>query len=319
MVDADNNPPPERPAHSDFELAFEDGAVVEGAWDEAWTIRVIELGALTLRSGRILIGDPLTGALASEEALARRAPPGRYPVQLSVIAASPEDHRVAAAKLVLRDAPVVRWEPALFEGQEPDAERLPCYGVDSGTGVFACADAAPALDDEESAERLLEALDRDADGLPGLGACPHPVAPESALCFSSGWGDGLYVSWWGLAEDGAPSCLVTDFDLLVRAIYERVVLPWPPPRGRVSLPQVAAREGKLWRPLFGKPRLHHRGPRLPRVRLLVPGEAPRPIPPRWVRDLAEYAVDDAHQGRGAQIEIGYPVGERPARRLSSPS
>ena len=140
MVHADDDPRPERPAHSDFDLAFEDGAMVEGAWDEPWTLRVIELGALTLRSGRILIGDPLTGALAGEAALARQVPPGRYPVLLSVIAASPADHRVAAAKLVIRDAPVVRWEPALFEGQEPDAERLPCYGVDSGTGVFACAD-----------------------------------------------------------------------------------------------------------------------------------------------------------------------------------
>ncbi|MEZ4380012.1 MAG: DUF4241 domain-containing protein [Nannocystaceae bacterium] len=305
---------PEEPRHTDFELAFDDGAAVEGAWDEPWTIRVIELGALTLRSGRVVVGDPLTGALASDDALARRVPPGRYPVQLSVIAASPEDHRVAAAKLVVRDAPVVRWEPALFEGQAPDAARLPCYGVDSGTGVFACADAAPP-DDEASAERLLEALDADADGLPGLGACPHPVAPEAAICFSTGWGDGLYVSWWGVAADGEPSCLVTDFDLLVRTIFERVVVAWPPKRGRVSLPQVAAREGTLWRPLLGTPRLRHRGPRPPRVRLLAPGEAPRPIPPRWVCNVAEYAVDAAPVG--AQLEIAYPVGERPARRLAA--
>ncbi|MCA9637816.1 MAG: DUF4241 domain-containing protein, partial [Myxococcales bacterium] len=126
--------------HSDFDLAFEDGARVEGSWDETWTMRVIELGHLRLESGAILIGDPGVGAFDSEP-LARRAPPGRYPVLLAV-AEMPGDRRVAAAKLVLRDASVRRWEPAFFEGQDPAVKGLPCYGVDSGTGTFASAEAA---------------------------------------------------------------------------------------------------------------------------------------------------------------------------------
>lgn len=297
--------------HSDFDLAFEDGARVEGSWDETWTMRVIELGHLRLESGAILIGDPGVGAFDSEP-LARRAPPGRYPVLLAV-AEMPGDRRVAAAKLVLRDASVRRWEPAFFEGQDPAVKGLPCYGVDSGTGTFASAEAAAALTDEEASERLLEALDRGVPGIPELGACAHPDAPEGALCFTSGWGDGLYVSWWGIGDDGEATCLVTDFGLLIAAIYERIELPWPPPRGRVRHPLLGAMAARLWRPLLGRPRLQHRGKRLPRVRLIAPGEPARALPPKWRLDVAEYRAEEVP--RGARVEVAYVVGERPARRV----
>lgn len=38
------------------------------------------------------------------------------------------------------------------------------------------------------------------------------------ICFSSGWGDGCYASWFGLNREGVPACLVTDFGLLTRAV-----------------------------------------------------------------------------------------------------
>jgi hypothetical protein len=32
--------------------------------------------------------------------------------------------------------------------------------------------------------------------------------------FESGWGDGVYISYWGFDANDAPACLVTDFSVL---------------------------------------------------------------------------------------------------------
>ena len=45
-----------------------------------------------------------------------------------------------------------------------------------------------------------------------------PIPPDSApslACFSSGWGDGVYASYWGLRGDEITR-LVTDFGLVRR-------------------------------------------------------------------------------------------------------
>jgi hypothetical protein len=42
-----------------------------------------------------------------------------------------------------------------------------------------------------------------------------PETGANVVEFSSGWGDGCYASYWGLAADGEPCCLATDFGLLV--------------------------------------------------------------------------------------------------------
>ena len=49
-----------------------------------------------------------------------------------------------------------------------------------------------------------------------------PIPPDSApglACFSSGWGDGAYASYWGLRA-GKVTRLVTDFELVRR--YDQV-------------------------------------------------------------------------------------------------
>ena len=36
----------------------------------------------------------------------------------------------------------------------------------------------------------------------------------NVVVFQSGWGDGLYASWWALDEAGEPLWLATDFEVL---------------------------------------------------------------------------------------------------------
>ncbi|MCB9671087.1 MAG: DUF4241 domain-containing protein [Alphaproteobacteria bacterium] len=98
---------------TDFDLAFSANGAVEGSWDEIWSVRVEEAGHLDLVGGRIVVGDPLTGGL-SDGPLARAVPPGRYPVDLSVVRRPPDsggvaDERVAAARVRFRSTVNTSW------------------------------------------------------------------------------------------------------------------------------------------------------------------------------------------------------------------
>ena len=40
---------------------------------------------------------------------------------------------------------------------------------------------------------------------------PGENSPHGLVVFTSGWGDGVYPSYWGLDTSGIPVALVTDF------------------------------------------------------------------------------------------------------------
>lgn len=297
--------------HSDFDLAFTPGVRVEGAWGETWETAVESVGLLHLRTGGVVVGDPLTGGLSSGP-LARQVDPGRYPVEVALVQRPVPDQRTTAARVVFSDAPVDRWERALFPGQDDlPPDQIPGYGVDAGTGCFGCMMAAPALDTEGGGERLLEAMQE--QGGSTWVALGHPDAPEDAVVFTTGWGDGFYGSWWGLAEDGTPAMLVTDFELLIVPVWETFTLDLPLPRGRVDHPLVERVDGRLWRPLLGWQQLRGSGPTVPRVRVLVEGQEPRLVGPERTLHGVVYRLRDAPVG--ARLEIAYSVGERPAQRV----
>lgn len=57
--------------------------------------------------------------------------------------------------------------------------------------------------------------------------------------FQSGEGDGCYASYFGLAADGAPACLVTDFGLLIRSVMTTIKVPVPQAnKGKLSDPRL---------------------------------------------------------------------------------
>ncbi len=73
-------------------------------------------------------------------------PPGRYPVRVAAIRAEPLDvddpeplRLGTAAKLTIREEPVVAWEVALRPGEDPERlqpDRIYTLGVDSGNASF---------------------------------------------------------------------------------------------------------------------------------------------------------------------------------------
>lgn len=180
------------------------------------------VGDVELTSGRIIAVDPLT--LFGAQPFVRTVAPGRYRVTIYTAFG-----RIAAAAIRFADGEPDHWQPALVQGQEirqlKDDEFFG-YGVDAGLGSFMDAETLPLVDerDKQVEARLGNKYtsyydDVLADELTSTGhdhVLHQPIAGKkgNVAIFSSGWGDGVYGSFWGLDKAGRPLVLVTDFNVI---------------------------------------------------------------------------------------------------------
>jgi hypothetical protein len=199
----------------------QEGSVVETWWGPA-RIAHQHVADLQVRGTRIIACDPLVPA--DRAPFSREVAPGDYPVILGIARSQQQaSDRVAFAMLRFRQVDVVRWEMAhgtddkvadLGEGETFG------YGVDSGTGCFIDENTAgrffEIMDGDECdayGSRLLEMLDRNRTGAWTWGEAAVDGAQGNLIMFSTGSGDGIYGSWFGLDANGRIACLVTDFQL----------------------------------------------------------------------------------------------------------
>ncbi len=187
--------------HADFDALFMSDALIQG--DMPLSPQVQEVGMLVLTSGQLQVCDPTSGAgpLVGEVA------PGSYPVHVSVLMG-----RVAAAKVTFQEGDVTRWEMAHRHEQDPfelSSNQFFGHGVDSGRSCFCDATLS------------LEQHDLYASGFVGLyqNIELNDTDGSNVVIFDSGWGDGMYPSYWGMGEDGKRLCLVTDFQIAVSPLY----------------------------------------------------------------------------------------------------
>lgn len=182
-----------------------------------------EVGELILTSGRLVACDPLVNP--NSDPFEITLTPGRYPVILSVAHNKKNNgQRVAYAMLRLSDRTPTRWELATVPGE--DLSLLPegkifGYGVDAGTGCFMDADVAQIIDDSIYAEtekeilvyQLLDMLEKTSKRT-WCWADMRVDAESQAnvIAFSSGWGDGIYATYFGYDAEGNIVSVVTDFD-----------------------------------------------------------------------------------------------------------
>ncbi|GIF07825.1 hypothetical protein Asi03nite_53630 [Actinoplanes siamensis] len=178
------------------------------------------LGALTLPTGQLAAFDPgVTDE--EEEPFSVRLAPGAYQVTAWVAVLEKEDRewqrRVAALQLVVRDEPVVSWELALIDSDEPDQleeGEFFGYGVDTGTGAFADLSVSRILAGWDS-DDFEEAFDPDEfPEAPVPGHVDEVVDEDSGanlIMVESGWGDGYYPTYLGRTGSGEVACFVTDF------------------------------------------------------------------------------------------------------------
>ena len=186
-------------------------------------LRPQPLEPLKIVSGRVAACDPLTSPL---EAFELEVKPGTYPVY----AWHSEHHgAIAGAELRFSDNKPVRWELAVRPGQDKSAlkeDEIFGYPVDTGIGSFADEDALGALQalDERLQEELGDEYVSLYDDLIADVLEEHDdvwgnlVADEetgvNVIMFTSGHGDGVYASYWGIDEHDEVVSLLTDFRVL---------------------------------------------------------------------------------------------------------
>jgi hypothetical protein len=194
------------------------GQVTSGS--SAAQLSVSRAGDLVLQTGRVVAADVF---FFDTLPFTRWLPAGTHPV-FELHATAGSDDRIAAAMIRVAPGDPVRWEPALTPGQ--DASRLPPdqffgYGVDSGIGCFASAEAVEFLSragagaGDAYSDRVQAAM------FPSKNefhlAADIPVGDGTGLnvvAFQSGWVDGGYASYFGLDAVGKPLVLVTTFGII---------------------------------------------------------------------------------------------------------
>lgn len=223
--------------HTDFEKAFTEGLSFNERGGQHDVLHVQRAGVLDVPSGRLVACDPLSDARL--RTFQRMVPAGRYPVLLSRWTSEAQhDERIAAAMVRFSEAPAVRWELALREGD--DAQKLrrksdAAFPVDSGNGCFMDADRVKQWSSRNAEAR--EVLVNTGRGATRNVFVLGPATGAEVVGFSTGMGDGWYRSWWGLDAADAPVSLVVDFGILFVREWEDLYFPLS--GGLLSHPRLA--------------------------------------------------------------------------------
>jgi hypothetical protein len=214
--------PPSKPApgRPDFGRLLESGVEIETIYGVADLERRV-LGSVRLPDGLVFACDPQ--APGDRSAFMRELPPGDHEAVAFVARVrgkTIDPEYVVAAALVGKHGVPARWEPAARRSAAPPPgapigtlmmQTASEYDVDSGIGCLMGTIAAQQIfaEDGTAEEPIMSALDRDPRG-----AVVELRDAANMAVFRTGDGDGTYVSWWGLDEDGTPMIVLTDFGLL---------------------------------------------------------------------------------------------------------
>lgn len=223
-----------------------DRAFVSGERFEELTVERRRVGRLVVTSNRLVVCDPFSLAFGFS-ALERKVPRGQFPVELSVAhvrKGKRKGQQVVAAMRVrfgkgeatgFRLADVPDTKPTRLLGA-----RFSGYTVESGVGCVVDADQAQAVADAcaeafaqgeldpEPNRDLRDELARPPADQRGWGSANLDGVHGSLIAFNTGWGDGVYPSYWGYDDERRLICLVTDF-LVLPTDHELVRESW---RGR---------------------------------------------------------------------------------------
>lgn len=216
-----------------IELAFAGEAVT--AAGEGNRFSVHHLGQVELPSGRLVACDPFITSEPNPFPMSLE--PGKYEVDLAVCQVSQTDQRVALARVRFSNEIPRKWAMVCSGGQDVSRlgpEEILGYGVDAGTGCFMSTEAgvllAERMNREDSYfEIMMEELEQTYRHTWSWARIQSaPGEPVGILAFSIGYGDGVYASYLGLVDSGAPARLVTHFGVLSEAPIGKAMPSGPP-------------------------------------------------------------------------------------------
>ncbi len=215
---------PELPAHVELDVAslFAHGRQV-APFDETVSLEVVELGEVTCGSGVLTVRDFGYGAFGLAP-LTRRLPGGTYRAEVSTAAGTN-----AALRLLISEATVVSWHPAELAGDSH------VIGVDAGNVAILDLATLVTCGAQQVEELFEEHSLKLFDGAGTVFSLTGDV--NDAVMVTSGYGDGAYPCYWGVAEDGTIAALVVDFLVLAEDRVQVVTVPWQ--LGQVNAPELA--------------------------------------------------------------------------------
>lgn len=191
---------------------------------ESMSFEAIEIGHLHIGSRHIAASDPF--ADPDPMAFAQTVPNGSHPVSIAVAKHREGDERIALARVTFSNDDVARWQMAvtsLQQGKALKAAEYFGYGVDTGTGCFMDPAAGRLLDAnwyDLAMEEMKKTYRHTRDW---CDLKPSHEHPENVICFTAGYGDGRYPSFFGFTADDRVCALITDF-LLVDS--EQPAIAW---------------------------------------------------------------------------------------------
>ena len=161
-----------------------------------------QIGTVVLPSGLLVVCDPFIKSepIAFEQKLA----PGEYKVTAALLDA--ENKRPIATMLHIQEGTSVRFELALKPGQNRNEDTMFGFPSGAGTGAYMDLLATPTVFKDETF--MAHAIGYDYENY--ASAVVDPVTKANIVVFQTGFGDGVYSSWWGFNENGEVVCLVTD-------------------------------------------------------------------------------------------------------------
>lgn len=177
---------------------------IENLFTESDRISLDTIGEVDFPTGQVIIADPLC-YLHSEEnrkILDRTIPIGKYEVELAILNSKTISKKVAGARLKIRNDKVTHYKQT-----QNKSSKLNGFGVDAGLASFCDATVAEEYtkfySNNDYFIKLLQGKQFIDWEIPGTN---HKIA-----MFETGFGDGYYMSLYGLNEKDEVCELVIPF------------------------------------------------------------------------------------------------------------
>ncbi|MEI8408588.1 MULTISPECIES: DUF4241 domain-containing protein [unclassified Kribbella] len=190
---------------------------------ETVSLEVVSLGEVTCGSGVLTVRDFGYGDFDLEP-MARRLDAGTYRVEVSTAAGTN-----VALRLLISEEPAISWHPAELTGGSN------IVGVDYGNVAILDLATLARCEAQQIEELFQEQSTRLLDAAGTVFSLTGDV--NDAVMVTSGFGDGAYPCYWGVAEDGTIASLVVDFLVLAEDRVRVVAVPWR--LGKVNSPELA--------------------------------------------------------------------------------
>ncbi|MET3606774.1 DUF4241 domain-containing protein [Mucilaginibacter rubeus] len=218
----------EKQSSVDYNMVF-DNAIVDGT-----KIELLEMGKLSIPTGKVVACDPLT--TPNPKPFTKTITPGQYPVKIYIAKTEKSGDRYAIAKLEFSSEKADRWILATQDGDDisklTDKDDFLGFPVDAGLACFfddkvgreyrkfendlmTKHPGGNIYDDFLAAEFKKNAKEpnnpNDAGDWVNL---KIPNTNDNIVMFQSGYGDGTYPSYWGVTKNNKIVSLIIDFLVL---------------------------------------------------------------------------------------------------------